>query len=365
MKNNFVKKITENINVWSSGHDREYLVDNLSLLVGSGLTVPDALSATMTGVKTKTMTVTVEKIKDDVESGVPLWRAMEKTKIFKSHIISLIKVGEETGRLASNLKVVRTEQQKELDLRSKVRSAMIYPIFVFCLTGVVALGIAWFVLPRITQVFTQMSMTLPLITKILIWLGDTLEAYGMIIIPVALVMIFLTAFFLFYFSLTKFLGQRLLFVLPGIGRLMQEVELARFGYLLGLLLEAGLPIIQAIKSLAAAASFYDYQVFYEYLANEIDDGRTFNDSFLTYPKLKRLVPVSVQQLIVTGERSGNLAGTLLSIGATYEAKSDITAKNLSVILEPILLVLVASGVIAVALSVILPVYSLIGGLSIQ
>lgn len=141
------------------------------------------------------------------------------------------------------------------------------------------------------------------------------------------------------------------------------MELGRFGYLLGTLLDAGIPISEALRSLIGTSFFPQYRKLYEHLAQNVRDGYSFEASFASSPKSQILFPSSVRQLIATGERSGNLSATFLKISQMYEAKSEATTKNLAVILEPVLLVIVWLGVVGVALAVILPIYSLIGQLN--
>ena len=141
------------------------------------------------------------------------------------------------------------------------------------------------------------------------------------------------------------------------------VEVGLFAYLLGTLLEAGLPITKAIDSLASASEVIRYKKFYLALRESIDMGNSFEKSFQAYAGIDNLIPQPIQQLIISGEQSGNLNKTLIKVGKMLEAKSDTTTKNLTIIMEPILLVIVWAGVVSVAFAVILPIYSLVGGLN--
>jgi type II secretory pathway component PulF len=143
---------------------------------------------------------------------------------------------------------------------------------------------------------------------------------------------------------------------------MRESEIAQFGYLLGTLLDAGLPITQAVELLAGASTAEQYQKFYHYLAISLTDGFSLKDSMVRYKKIAKLLPSAMQQMVIAGERSGSLSEVLLTIGRTFERKADTTTENLEAIMEPILLLFVASGVMLVAVAVILPIYSLVGGL---
>ncbi|PJA94065.1 MAG: hypothetical protein CO132_00005, partial [Candidatus Kerfeldbacteria bacterium CG_4_9_14_3_um_filter_45_8] len=125
------------------------------------------------------------------------------------------------------------------------------------------------------------------------------------------------------------------------------------------------PIVEAINSLADATALRRYQKFYRYLSTSVNDGSSIRTSLKAYPHLKSYLPSTIQQMMIAGEQSGTLPTTLVRIGKNFETKTETTTKNLSVILEPILLVIVWLGVVFVALAVVLPVYSLIGGLELS
>ncbi len=346
-----------------TGKEREYLVENFSMLVSSGINISIALESVEREMKTAGMKKTLQLMREEILGGSSIWRAMEKSGIFPRNAISLTKIGEESGRLPQNLKVIAIQEQKEKVFRSKIRSAMMYPVLVLSLTLFVGIGIAWFILPRLATVFSQMKIDLPAITKILIATGIFLKNYGTIAIPVFLFVVGAIIFFTFSFSKTKFIGQRILFSFPAVKKLIQETEMARFGFLLGTLLESGMPVTVALESLSDITSFRIYKNFYGYLKKQIEEGNSFKKSFSNYKKIDKLIPNTIQQMVVAGEQSGNLSEILVKIGQIFEEKTDTTTKNLTVILEPILLVIVWLGVVAVALAVILPIYSLIGGLN--
>ncbi len=348
-----------------AGKERTYLIENVSMLIASGMGVLEALDAVRGDLRSKKMRRIVAAMRENIESGSPFWRALKQASIFPTHTISLVRIGEDSGKLAQNLRVISAQQEKERSFQSKIRSAMLYPVFVLSLTLTVGVGIAWFILPKLSLVFGQLRIELPLVTKLLISFGTFLGAYGNIVVPLAVVAMALLVYLIFYFPKTRRVGQSLLFIIPGIKQLIREIELARFGYLLGTLLQAGLPITQALASLAEATVFPHYKKFYAYLTSSVEEGNSFEKSFARFPGMRRLIPTPIQQLIITGEKSGHLPEALIHVSQNYEVKNEVTTKNLMVILEPILLVIVWLGVVAVALAVILPIYSLIGGLQTQ
>ncbi|MFH1188834.1 MAG: type II secretion system F family protein [bacterium] len=343
--------------------EREYFIENLAMLISSGMSILSAIDAIRAEMRSTRMRHALTDIRDDVDAGFTIWRALDRTKLVKPHVISLIRIGEEAGRLTENLKVVVAQQRKDSSFRSKLRSAMMYPILVLVVTLVVGIGIAWFILPRLTNVFSSMHLELPLFTRILIWVGTVLQSYGIIIIPVFLVVLFVLGYYIFIYPKTKFIGEIILAHIPGVKTLIMQVEVSRFCYVLGTLLNSGMPVVESLNSLKDATTSIMYGKFYSYLRESIEEGRTFQQSFGTYPKSIKIVPRPVQQMIIAAENSGTLADTLIRVSEIFEEKTETTTKNLSVIMEPMLLFIVWGGVVGVALAVIMPIYSLIGGLN--
>lgn len=343
------------------GPDKTYFIENLAMLLVSGMSIITALDSIKSGLKSKRMREIVEGLKVEVDEGVPVWEALDHTGLLSSHAVALIKIGEKSGRLSANLKVIATQEQKEKIFKSKVTSALMYPAIVLFFTLVVGIGIAWFVLPKLSGVFKSLDVKLPVTTKLLLSFGEFLGKNGTVVVPIFLAVLFTIFYFVFFFPKTKFIGQKITFHIPGISVLTQQIELSRFGFILGTLLSAGMPLVNALASLEEISNFRDYKRFYLFLSHNIEEGNSFQKCFAAYKGSNRLIPFPVQQMIVASEQSGNLKKTLAAIGENFEEKTDISTKNLSVALEPILLFIIWAVVVFVALSVIMPIYSLIGG----
>lgn len=342
--------------------DREYLTANLALLIKAGVPIGETLGSMERTTKTPQFKKAMQQMQRDIDDGLPLWQALERSGVVSSQTLALVQLGEESGNLSENLQLASKQEAKQRLFRSRIRSALIYPVFVLSLTGVVGLGVAWFLLPRLSETFTQLNAELPLFSQIFVDLGLFLRTNGLWAVPLALIGLILLIYILFAAPKTKHIGNSIMFHIPGISRLLHEVETARFGYLLGTLLEAGLPVPQALLLLERSTSARRYKKLYAFLAKSIDDGYGLSASLERYKNVGQLLPPSVQQIIMAGERSGSLSETLRDVGDTYEKKSDVTTQNLEVILEPVLLVLVALGVLGLAVAVILPIYQLTGGL---
>jgi len=342
--------------------EREYFIENLSMLLLSGMGISAALSAIQTEIRSRAGKQTIEHIKNSLLDGTPLSKVLSDTHFFSNSGIALIRLGEQSGTLAESIKIVASDDAKERMFRSRIRSAMIYPMFVLILACVVGVGVAWFVLPKLSHVFGQMNIVLPFLTRMLIGLGNFLEQNGIIVIPIALAILFILFFFLFVFSGTKRVGEFLLLKLPGVSRLIKEMQIARFGSTLGTMLAAGIPILDSLRSLQGSAFFYRYKKMFKAIEIGVSEGKTISTTLGEIKRSGALIPIPIQQLIRAGEQSGSLPESLKKVGEIFEAKTEVSTKNFAVLVEPVLLVLVWFGVLFIALAVFLPLYSLLGGL---
>lgn len=344
----------------SNNKNKGYFVENLSILIDSGINISEALSIIYSGIEGKGFKSKILVLKEYIDSGFNLWQALEKIGIFSHRDISLVKIGEESGRLGENLKILSNQYQKEKIFKSKVYSALMYPAIVLFMVLIIGFGMSWFLLPKLALIFTQLDIELPLITKLMIFVGLFFQSYGIIFFPTVFGLIVLFFYLFFINKKTKYLGQNFLFNIFVTKKLIMESELSRFGFILGVLLGAGFSITEALKSMEQSSPYHFYKKIYKHLSNKISEGLSFKESMISFKKINKFIPLPIQQIIFVGEKSGKLSESLSKIGKNYEEKLDLTTKNLAIALEPILLVIVWVGVVFLALAIILPVYNLIG-----
>lgn len=362
-KNENKKKTHEFLPRFGISKELDFFLENLAALLSAGIPILDAFKSIQEETHSRKLKKIIERMSTSINNGDSLSNTLQDSGLFSPDVSALIKMGEKSGKLVENLKIIATEEQKRRALTSKIRSATMYPVFVMSLTLVIGVGIAWFILPKLAIVFSQLKISLPAVTKALIGFGHFLNNYGIYAVPTFFITLVFIIYLLFFFSKTKVVGEYLLFLLPGSKTLLKQAEITRLGYLLGTLLSAGLSPIESLHSLSEATSLARYRSLYLYLADSLEEGNSFKKSFSLYKNTDKLIPASIQQLIVAGEQSGSLSDTLLKISKTYEEKTETTAKDLAVMLEPILLIIVWLGVVAVAMAVILPIYSLVGQLN--
>lgn len=336
-------------------------LDNLALLISSGMGVNTSLRILHNNTQDPKLKKTLYSMLSSVENGSNLSQTMDDHNFLPKFLVSLIRIGEESGNLADKIRRTVISLDKESRRKGQLRSALFYPIFVLTLTLFLGVGVATFILPRIGQVFANMNVQLPFMTKILIQIGDFMGKYWYIIIPAIVGTITLTILILFVFPLTRKSGQWLMFHLPVFNGLIVRTEVARFAYNLSMLLNSGIPITKALISIAEIYDYYMYKNYTDNLASYIQSGKSFHNSFaINQKKTNALFPFTAQEIIIAGEESGKLPEVLEQIGDRYEDEAEQIAKNIAVLLEPALLIVVWVGVIFLAVAILLPIYSLVG-----
>jgi type IV pilus assembly protein PilC len=354
-----LSKFFASVNNMGMGKQRVAMIQSLAMMMNAGLPLIDALATLEKEIRHKATKKIVRKITAAVESGIPLWRAMEQQYLFSPYELALVRIGEEAGNLARNMELLSVQQEKDRALRAKVKMAMIYPAIVMVLMFIIVMGLGMFVLPNLIQVLLSLNAELPITTRAVIYITGLFTEYGAIGIPMMLVG-FVVLILLAKFTRFRVVTQWLAFRVPGIGSLARSATIARFGVILGGLLQAGVPLTEALRSLEDVTYMVAYKKFYKKLLEHIMLGDSFSKSFAAIPNTSKLLPISVQQLVITGEKSGTLSDTLIKISEIYEKKAEETAEKLPVILEPMLLLFIGGLVGTIAFAIITPIYSVVG-----
>lgn len=336
----------------------DVFLENLAALLNAGIDITSALNAIIEETPSRRMRRVISDLRQEIVQGSSFTTALEKIGLLPSRILTLIRFGELSGKLIENLKVVVLQNAKENQFRSRVRSSLSYSVVVVVLTILIGTATAVFTLPKLADFYAGSGVELPLLTRLMIDLGHFISQYAAFILPPIAAVFLIVVYFLFSFPRTRFIGHSLLFRTPLIRGLIVNVEVSRFCYILGTTLEAGVPLVEALEAAISSTTFANYKHFYQYLRKHITEGYSFRRCFQEYRQAKLLFPASVRQLLMAAEQSGMLSESLLKIGAMYEQKTDTLARNIPVIIEPILLIIIGLGVMFLALATILPIYNL-------
>lgn len=353
------KAFLTSLNYIGMGKERMLFIQNMATMLNAGLPLTDSLKTLVLETRNRSMRKLIQRIIDMVENGSPLWRAMEAQSFFSLHALALVRIGEEAGNLSENMGYLAEQDEKDHALRSKVKMAMIYPTIVMCIMFVIVVGLGMFVLPNLVGVLFSLNVKLPLITRIVIWFSDAFVAYGAVGVPSSIAGFILVMILSKYTPLGR-VTQWIMFHIPGIGRLAREATIARFGVILGGLMKAGVPVVEALESLVQVTPVMSYKLLYAQILARVTIGDSFAKCFASIRGSDKLLPASVQQLVITGEKSGSLSDIMLKVADIYDKKASETAEKLPIILEPMLLMFIGALVGSIAFAIIVPIYSIVG-----
>jgi type IV pilus assembly protein PilC len=301
----------------------------------------------------------LEDTRKSVANGSYLHESFEKyRKYFSPLFLSLIKTGELSGNLQENLKQLLTIVEKEQRFRQKFRSAMIYPMFVLVAVTFLGLSVSIFVLPTLLPLFKGLNVDLPLSTKILMWFAQIFKDHG-----ASIFFGFIgSVIFLIWSSHQKFAKPSLHWLLlkfPFFGALNRKLILARFANSLASLMRSGMPIDSSLLILAGVISNYYYQKAIHLMIRSLEKGRTLSFVLEQNPTLFDEIFI---KLVSLGESTGSLPDVCDNVADYYDDEVEETMKNISVSLEPALIIVVGALVAFVALSILGPIYKITGNL---
>ncbi len=330
-------------------------VENLELMLKSGIPVSRSIRILSKQTHNGRFSKILETLEQGVENGRQLNEAMaDYPNVFSGIFVNMIKVGEMAGNLETSLQQLGIQLEREADLKSRVRGAMIYPSVIVVAMVLIGITMSMFVLPKLTSVFKEMGGQLPFATRIVVGLSDFMSG------NIVLVFVLLAALGAgLFFALRSHFGREVLFrtsiVTPGIGPLVVKINLARFTRVLSSLLKSGIPIVEALHVAGDSIPNTLYQAAIKDAAERVKVGKALTEVLASH---ERLFPVLVVQMLEVGEETGNLESILGQIAAHFEAQVDATLKNMSSIIEPILLLVIGGVVGALAYALIIPIYNI-------
>lgn len=343
-----------------SSSEKMFFTKHLMVMLKSGIPIADILETLTTQAKSGTFRNILQQVSDDVAKGQSFEKSLSKhPKVFDLFYLSLIRVGEESGTLEESMGYLAELLERESELRKKIQSAMLYPTLILSATGVIGLGLAFFVLPQITEMFEGLAVELPLTTKILISIAGITRDYGLIILP-GLFLTLTAAGFVIRSRRVKPYFDALILKLPIFGYFMTSIIMSSLSRNLGIMLRSGLSITTALETVTTATQNAVYKRDLEEITEEVKKGKSIEKA-LQEGGHKEFPPF-VSRMIGVGERSGNLEENLIYLGEYFETEVDTIAKNMTTLLEPVLLIFIGLVVGFFALSVITPIYKLTGSI---
>ncbi len=335
--------------------ERLFFVQHLALMLRSGISLSAALKTLAKQTAHKRFSKILLDVGTRVEKGSEFSQSLMIYKdVFGELFINMIEAGELSGKLESVLKQLFVQMKKENTLISKVKGALTYPvIIIMAMVGIGGFMII-FIIPKITSIFTEMSIDLPLPTRILIGTSDAVRSNGILTALILVIGITVVIKVLKTYR-GKYIFQAILLKLPVISPIIKKINLARFSRTISSLLKTDIMIIKTFEITASVLGNLHYRKALNQMANEIRKGGKLSDSINKYPHL--FTPI-VSQMIAIGEETGELDNILVELAEFYEEEIDLIMDNLPAIIEPLLILALGLGVGGVAVAIILPMYSI-------
>ena len=340
--------------------DKVFLTKYLSLMLKVGTDLLKAIDILITDLDKPAMRALLIEIRGALEKGRPFYSTFLKyPKYFSPVFINLIKAGETSGNLERVFEDLSVSLEKEQDLRRKIKAALTYPVILLAGSFGVLILLVSFAVPKIATIFSSLSTQPPLFSRIVITVGLFIGNYIWFIL-VALIMI---GVFLWYLFAKTNSGKKILYQfamkLPVIKNVLKQMALQRFASTLSSLLRAGLSILDSLEITAQTVGFEELKDSLMRISREgIAKGLTVGEAFRREP----IFPRVVVNLMAISEKAGHIEDILLTLGNFYEGEIETAIKTMVSFLEPVLLVAIGIIIGTIAISIIVPIYQLVGQL---
>lgn len=337
-------------------HEKITFARNISSMLEAGLALSRALEVIARQTKKVKTREIIEKINEKIKSGSSFSGALESyPKIFNSLFVSMTKAGEESGNLADAFKNIAGQLEKNYLLAKKVKGAMVYPGVIIGAMSIVGFFMLTYIVPTLSKTFLELGVELPKSTRAIIAFSDFLQTQTLAFMGVSVVLI--ASIILFFKSTIGKKGLDIALVkAPLFGELTKHINSARTARTLSSLLKAGVPYLQAVQITKGVVSNHLYVGVLEQAEKKVETGEKISQVFT---ENERYYPSFVGEMIAVGEETGDLSEMLLKIAEFYENEVEQKTKNMSTIVEPLLMLLVGIGVGFFAISMISPMYSLV------
>lgn len=330
-----------------------------STLVNAKVPVANALQTIYEQTQNPVLRPIIRELAADIEDGAAISDAFAKhPKVFSDLAVNMIRSGEVSGNLQGAIEYVTNTTEQNYLLTSKVRGALLYPSFVVAVAFIVGLIMTIVILPKLSDVIRDMGVETPWYTDMMMAFGDFMRSYWWVVI----IGIIGTIGGIIYYLRTEEGARewdRAQLKIPVIGELMQYVYLTRFAENLAVLVAGGIPIVRALQIIAEVVNNSTYKKIILEAAEDVKVGGDIHSTFFKYEE----VPPMVARMLKVGEETGRISEILADLARFYRNEVDQITRNLSALIEPILIVVLGIGVGFLVVSVLLPIYNIAGQIS--
>lgn len=341
--------------------DRVLFARQLSTLINAGLPLVQSLRNVATQTTNKQFQVVINQVITDVESGTSFSEALAKfPAVFDAVFVNLVAAGEVSGTLDVSLTRLADQSEKDADIISKVRGAMVYPLIVLAVMVGVIIFMVVKVVPSVQVVYESIpGAQLPLVTSVMVALAHFTVKYWWIEVIVLALVIFFTSRWARTFGGKRAIDRLKMRAWP-IGPLFMKLYMARFSRIGSTLVASGVPLIQMLEITGKAINNIHVQDSITKAAEKVKGGKALSASLANDPNFLPLVP----NMLKIGEESGSMEQMLAKAADYYEKEVDNEIRTISTTIEPVLMILMGAIALIVVAAVLLPIYSLVGKINV-
>jgi len=287
-------------------------------------------------------------------SGKSFSTSMQKhATVFKNDETRVIEAGELTGKIENVLQALSVQMEKNLDMERNLRSALMYPMVVLFFIAIGGIIVVTTVVPRFLDIFSEFGTELPWATQLLVWVYEVIKNFWWLLIGIFILVVW---FFITWKNSPdgKMTWDELMLHLPLIAPVVNNVQTARIATNFGLMMESGIPVVKGLRLLAEIMPNAVMSDSIKSVEINVRNGGKISKSF----EAEKVFDPVLSEVIEAGEESGSMAELLSRLGAQYQKEVDVQLANVSTILKPVILVVVAGAVVIMALAIFLPIFQL-------
>ena len=339
--------------------EKIFFTRNLRVMISAGLPLPRALETLANQAKTPKFKTALLNIRDEIVRGKSFSDSLKKyPDIFPELFQSMVRVGEESGTLEDVLKTLSSQMEREYELKSKIKGAMIYPaVIILAMLGIGILMLVM-VVPKLAETFKELNIELPMTTRLVIGLANFLVEKWYL----AIIILFLFLF-LFWRAMKTKAGKKIIDTLvlkiPIISAIVRKTNSASTARTLSSLITAGVPIVRSLEITSGTLGNIYYKSAIAEVAEKVRKGEKIAQALEPY---ENIYPPIVIQMVAVGEETGETSNVLNQLAEFYEEEVANATKNLTAVIEPVLMILIGAAVGFFAISMIQPMYSMLGAL---
>lgn len=349
------QKVSKGINLnlgRVGGKDLVIFSRQLSVMMSATVPIVQALKILAKQTPNPIFVEKINEMSNDVNGGMKLSDALNKhSKIFGHFYVAMVRSGETSGKLEEILHYLADQMEKDFDLMSKIKGAMIYPIFIVSAMVSVGFLMMIFVFPKLTVMLEETGTELPLVTKILIATSGFISTYWYVVVGgVAGLALFLR----FWMSTPKgrFIADRSKLMMPIFGTLFKKIYVVRMTRSLSTLVKGGVPIANSLKITAEVVDNKAYEKLILDTVDEVEGGSSVSTLFVR----SKIIPQMLSQMMIIGEQTGKLDSVLDKLSDFYTREIDNMVNDLTALIEPLILVVMGVGVAGLVAAIMLPMF---------